>query len=147
MRQRESRQTVATVGGGQRGDDSFQRVSSRHYTTTGQSNGQAVFNAQGKPIGYIDRDGWLVKTHLDPDKHMLRKPEGWASDAAHVALPIKGMRLVTVAGVVWEASIEAWRCYGIPLDRGFGRQVVLPVRYWQLRQAGDGRQLAFALGV
>jgi hypothetical protein len=120
---------------------------SRLHDTISRPEAQAVFNAQGKPIGYVDGDGWLVKTHLDPDKHMLRKPEGWASDVAHVALPIKGIRLVTVGGVVWEAGIELWRRYAIAIDRGFGRQVVLPARYWQVHRPGDGRQLALVLGV
>lgn len=111
---------------------------------------RVVFNCQGRPVGRIASDGFLEKTGLDPSVHRLRKPEGWATDAAHLDIEgLAGVRLITKAGEVWEAPIALWRRYGIPLERGFGRQIVLPSRYWQVRRPGEvqARQLPLALGV
>lgn len=105
------------------------------HSSTKQRGGQIVYNSQGRPIGRI-LNGWLVKTGLDPAKHKLRQPEGWATDANHLELPIEGIRLTTTTGEVWEATIETWRQYGLPIDRGHGRQIVLPSRFWRVERAG-----------
>jgi len=105
--------------------------------------------AQGRVVGRIAADGWLEKTGLDPARHRLRKPEGWATDIAHLGLPIRGVRLLTVDGDVLEAPIALWRRYGIRVERGHGVQIVLPTRYWVVRRPGEpaARQLPLFAGV
>ena len=98
--------------------------------------GQLVRNASGHVVGLVASDGWLEKRGLDPKLHMLRKPPGWATDAAHLELRILGIRLVTKDGQVWESAIATWRKHGIRIRRGHGAQVVLPVRFWSVRSPG-----------
>jgi hypothetical protein len=107
---------------------------------------EPVYSAAGRVVGHLTLDGWLVKVGLDPAKHKLRQPEGWATDAAHLEIPgLRGIRIVTVAGETWEAPIALWRRYGIPLDRGHGLQVVLPARYWQVRRPGERQAVQLEL--
>lgn len=44
----------------------------------------------------------------------------------------------TESGRVYTASIKAIRNNGVPLDRGFGEQLLLPLSGWNVR---DSRQL------
>lgn len=108
-----------------------------------QTGEMQVVYAQGRPVGRIQGE-WLEKGGLDPNRHMMRSPRGWATDAGHLELPVKGIRLRTIDGEVWEATIELWRRYGVCLDRGWGTQVLLPVSFWTVRRRGV-RQLGLAL--
>ena len=74
---------------------------------------------------------------LDPQKHKLRVPEGWATAEEHLRMGICGVRLLLTDGTVLEAAIEVWQRYGIPIDRGFGQQVCLPQRYWRVTRPGE----------
>lgn len=134
-------------GGGQ-GWGSSGKTTTHPHSTTAAAPGQAVFGSNGRVVGYL-RDRWLVKVGLDPAKHKLRQPSGWATDTSHLQIPgLVGIRLLTVNGETWEAPLSAWERYGIGLDRGFGRQVVLPDRFWTVTRPGErvGQQLAFAWG-
>jgi hypothetical protein len=107
---------------------------------------EPVYSAAGRVVGHITGDGWLEKRGLDPKRHMLHTPTGWATDAVHLEIPgLRGIRLVTVTGEVWEAPLALWRRYGIPLDRGHGLQVVLPARWWQVRRPGEPEAVQLAL--
>jgi len=99
------------------------------------AQGQVVYNGQGHAVGRIE-DGWLIKRGLDPERHMLHSPSGWATDREHLRLPIVGIRLYTVTGEVWEARLELWQRYGQPLDRAWGKQVLLPARHWHVQRRG-----------
>jgi len=94
-------------------------------------------NSAGAVVGQIDK-GWLVK-RLNPALHMLRTPRGWATDVAHLE-GIKGIRIITPGGV-WEAEIGLWRRHGIEFNRGHGRQIVLPEKYWVVHTKEQGRLL------
>ena len=101
--------------------------------STSAGRGCQVYNAQGRVIGHVTPDGWLEK-HVDPAKHMLRKPAGWATDEGHLSLPIRGLRLLCPDGTRYEASLELFRRHGISIERGFGRQVVLPLGFWRVER-------------
>ena len=103
--------------------------------------GQTVFNCQGRPVGVIC-DGWLVKSGLNPARHMLRKSSGWCTDTEHLSLPIVGIRLHTVTGDCWKARLEVWRRYGTPIQRGYGAQVLLPAWFWTVTRSEALRQLS-----
>ena len=104
-----------------------------------------VFGSNGKVVGVIEPDGWLVKRNLDPEKHMLKRPPGWCTDAEHLGLPIKGFRIYTVTDEVWEAGLRLFLLFGKRLNRGYGEQVVLPARFWHVRRRAGARQLRLAL--
>lgn len=112
-----------------------------------------VYNDGGAICGEVSwmADGcWMQKWGLDPDMHQLQRPPAWATDEAHLALMrdygARGLRLHTVDGVVWTARLEAFEEFGIPLSRGYGRQVALPLRHWEVRDPSRGRQLGFYSG-
>ena len=106
-------------------------------------HGQIVYNGQGRPVGVIC-GGWLLKTGLDPARHKLRSPAGWATDAGHLEIPgLLGVRLVTISGETWEAPLSLWRRYGIPLDRRFVAQLLLPARFWAVHRPGVRQLLLF----
>ena len=67
--------------------------------------------------------------------HMLKRPPAWALDLADLlAAERAGARLVLVReqerGIVYRAPIELVRSMGIPLDRGYGKQIALPLGHW-----------------
>jgi len=115
----------------------------KYSTSRRETQGPVVYNAQGRPVGRVE-GGWLVKRGLDPERHMLRSPLGWCTDAEHLELPIRGIRLHTIDGQTWEAELELWRRYGQPLDRRWGAQVLLPAKYWRVERRGV-RQLRLGL--
>ncbi|HEX2924085.1 MAG TPA: hypothetical protein VHS28_08675, partial [Chloroflexota bacterium] len=49
-----------------------------------------------------------------------------------------GLKLYDEKGQVWEAALALFWKHGIPIDRGYGGQLALPLRYWTVT---DGRQL------
>jgi hypothetical protein len=103
-----------------------------------------VFNAQGRVVGRLSPDGWLEK-HVDPARHKLRIPSGWATDVAHLQLAgLRGVRLFLPDGTVLTSTLEDWRCHAVPVRRGFGEQVCLPDAFWTVRRPSEpqGEQLA-----
>jgi hypothetical protein len=98
-----------------------------------------AYSISGRRVGTWAQDTggcvWLVKRNLDPDRHMLRTPRGWATDASHISEMARrrawGVRLHLLSGEVWTAGLRDFEQYGVPIERGgCGAQVVLPERYW-----------------
>ena len=92
----------------------------------------AIHDHNGKVVGQIVA-GWIEKVNIDPAKHKLRSPEGYATDAAHInrltkARDAKGIRLKLIDGTVLEASIADVDKHAVQINRGYGDQVVLPMR-------------------
>jgi hypothetical protein len=84
-------------------------------------------------------DGWLRKI-VQASKHMLRSPRGWAIDAHALAAARSagalGLRIEdTESGKTYLATWAALDAHGYTFDRGYGRQIALPLRYWQLEGA------------
>ncbi len=82
----------------------------------------------------------VLECHRDPARHMLRLPRpAWALDAGALRDAAEAgcatVRIVTDAGP-WEVPLRLWRDRGIPLDRGHGAQVALPVDSWPVTPAG-----------
>ena len=66
---------------------------------------------------------------------MLRKPRGWAVDDYVIAdLHEQGVTHITVTDtekeITYAAQLVTFEQYGVPINRGFGAQVVLPLGYW-----------------
>jgi hypothetical protein len=89
-------------------------------------------------VGRLTADGWLEK-HVDPARHKLRVPSGWATDVAHLQIVgLRGVRLFLPDGSVLTSTVEDWRRHGVPVrDRGFGEQVCLPDAFWTMRRPGE----------
>jgi hypothetical protein len=85
-----------------------------------------------KVTGYVYADGWLLRTKVDPKRHMLQQPRAWATEAANLLIPgLKGIRLVCLDGTVWEADLRLWQERGFAFNRGHGDQVGLPLEWWK----------------
>ncbi len=117
-----ARQGLAAVAGSRQSDDST-----------------VFYNAHGKVVGAL-KDGWLRK-RVRTDVHQLRKPPAWCIDAAHLdrleAMGAAGVLLVDEHGTEWRATVQTFRQYGIPIDRGHGAQVALPLARWRTTVAGQ----------
>ena len=90
---------------------------------------------QGKVVGMIF-DQELVKV-VHGSKHMLRSPKGWAIDAHALATArtagAVGVRIEdTETGKVYRADLATIDTHGWQFDRGHGRQIALPLQYWQV---------------
>src|SRR4051812_2261014 len=77
------------------------------------SHSTPVYTTDGRRVGrlVVDPDGriFLEKRGLDPQRHMLRKPPGWATDTMHLEELAQrggyGVRLVCLDGSVWTAPL------------------------------------------
>jgi len=113
-----TREKPAGASGGRAwGDGGAGRT--RHANTNRELRGSQVYTSDGRVAGRLV-DGWLEK-RLDPSRHMLRAPRGWATDRAHLELQgLRGVRIIT-SDTIWEASVETWLRYGVEIERGHGR--------------------------
>ena len=111
-----------------------------HPYSTPAAAGSQVYSQQGRVVGRITPDGVYVK-RLDPARHKLRQPSGWAIDAEHLSLDWRSVRIETTSGETWTASKDAFLAHGVRLNRGFGEQVCLPDAFWSVRRAGEPQQL------
>lgn len=129
------RTPAGTSGGREHWSRAVQTPPPSPHRTTGGGETQAVYSA-GRVVGQL-RDGWLVKTGLDPARHKVRIPPGWATDADHLLIPgLKGVRLVLQDGTRLEAPIGLWQRHGLRINRGFGPQVLLCDEFWAARRPG-----------
>ncbi len=102
------------------------------HCNKGKSTGQAVFNQKGKAVGLV-KDGVFVRSFRS--EHMLQKPPALAFDLVSLgqiqALKVKTLRLTnTESGEVYSVFLSTFLEHSFPIDRGFGEQRALPLKYW-----------------
>ena len=96
-------------------------------------------------VGYVA--GTTFRKAVKGSTHLLQRPRGWAADlsslrdalaagATHIEI------LDTECGATYRASIQTMLDTGLEFDRGFGRQIVLPLADWQRPDLGEGSQLS-----
>ncbi|MEW6649421.1 MAG: hypothetical protein AB1453_04440 [Chloroflexota bacterium] len=105
-------------------------------TQTGGKPFRTYFNTSGKPAASL-RGGRLVKS-VRGSRHMLRQPPGWAVDCTILnAARLDGATSVEIRDVetnrIYTAPVSLFDQHGVTLDRGFGRQIALPLAYWSMR--------------
>lgn len=87
----------------------------------------------GKRVGYIE-DGELVKMGLEPAKHKMRKPAGWALSQAHVIIAKEaGVERVTLAmksGVRYHASFQTFLDNALYIHFADDAQFLLADEHW-----------------
>ncbi len=127
----------AASSGGLRDGQHAASVTSHGESTTqlGASQSEVRVYAQGRVVGEV-RAGVFRKSVV-ASKHMLRTPKAWALDCQSLAdAEQHGAHLVAIhdadSGRTYTATCEAIRRDGFTLDRGFGRQIALPLDRWQL---------------
>ena len=102
----------------------------------------------GRIVGWIAND--VLWKNAKESRHMLRRPRGWAWDACILE---KAERLGAShteiheqeAKVVYRAKLEDFRCHGVKIDRGFGSQICLPIRYFQVQRPGNENPIQIKL--
>lgn len=83
---------------------------------------------------------------VDARLHQLREPPAWAQDKAALdaALRAGAVDVLLVdshAGKRWTAPVDAFFEYGLPLDRGHGVQLALPVERWRCEDLREPAQM------
>jgi len=105
-----------------------------------------LYNQRRQITGSINDDGILLKTKLDPAKHQMKYPPGWAIDTAHLEILEKqkgtGVELRTIDGTRLIATLDTFKTYGQEVDRGAGKQTDLPLAYWRTL---DSKQMTLEL--
>ncbi len=137
-------------------ENSQRQIEGREFASTYNDNNttrtcgkQTVLAGNGRVVGAV-RKGVFHKT-VCASKHLLRKPEGWASDVCVLdqleALDVEWIQLDDAeTRKVYRARVGDFRLHGIPLDRGFGPQLVLPLRFWKTTQPGQPQYAQLSFG-
>lgn len=99
-----------------------------------------VYREDGRVVGQVG-DGVLIK-HARRSKHMLQKPMGWAWDETCIAqAEDAGANQTQIhddeTNQVFTASLADFHQHGIFLNRRFGKQICLPLKYWQVTKPGQ----------
>ena len=111
-------------------------------------NDKLILNDFGKIIGWVESDS--LNKNISSSKHMLLKPKGIAWDFSVLERARKdGLKKSRVydkeTGNEYEATIEDFFRYGVRINRGFGEQIVLPLKYWQKKVKGQPSPSQLAL--
>lgn len=107
--------------------------------------------AAGKIVGEV-RNGMFIK-RARGSMHMLRKPLAWAldtqslEDAAMVGAT-EVLIIDTETRTRYRASVALLRSdKAFEFNRGFGRQIGLPLRWWHVEDPSGPRQLPLEVAV
>jgi hypothetical protein len=109
-----------------------------------------MFTKKGKLIGMCK--GNSLYKNLYQSKHLLIKPRGWASDVSVLKEAERlGLEFITINelenGVEYKARINDFWLHGIPLNRGHGDQLCLPLEYWSKSEPGKAAEIQMSLQI
>ena len=94
-----------------------------------------IFSENGQIIGWIDGNAFCKK--VKASKHMLRIPRGWAWD---VFVLERARNEGLDKTIIYEKERHTVHClimrafwqHGVYLNRGYGEQICLPLKFWQV---------------
>ena len=103
------------------------------------SNVQYLRDVHGRQIAGAIVDGWLRKL-VHGSRHMLKSPRAWAidADALTVARTLGAIAVRiedTETGKIYRADLATIDAHGYRFNRGYGDQVALQLKFWQLQGA------------
>jgi hypothetical protein len=120
------------------------------HLTPQPGKGNIPVYAGSRIVGTVE--GSIFRKTISGSKHFFRNPPGIGSDISALQdAAAAGASLLQVLDRetenVYSAQIKTVYEKGIERDYGFGRQVILPFRYWNISKAADQpiEQLAFAI--
>jgi len=93
--------------------------------------------ADGRIVGELRGD--VLHKHARRE-HMLQRPPAWAWDTAILeAAENAGARFTEVecSDMIYRATLDDFKRYGFPVNRGYGAQRGLTLNYWQIRRKGE----------
>ena len=99
-----------------------------------------VRSTDGNIIGSIDND--VFTKRVQGEAHMLRTPRAWAIDCkAFIEEVFPHSNKIRVelldSGIIYEVSTKVFNSRKGYLDRGFGPQYFLPLKYWHEIREGQ----------
>ncbi len=105
--------------------------------TTTHAAGQPIYRPDGKAvIGTVEGNTFTKRTQ---SRFMLNKPRGWALDVSVLGkLDSLGVVHVVITakdtGTTYRAPLAEFskEKHGVPVNRGYGPQMCLPVGYWAI---------------
>lgn len=103
-----------------------------------------VRRADGRVVGHVI--GNELRKKVRQSIHQLLIPPSWACDVfiLEEATSLGALCVVLYEeehGLVWRAPISLFWSKGIPMNRGHGDQLALPLEYWEVEGGGGGIQL------
>ena len=99
---------------------------------------KAVFIRSGKIVGNVV--GEIFHKKMDSRKHFLRKPPAIAFDVKSIEKAERyGAKRILVFDThkreTYTATIDQIYKKGMDVNRGFGKQIALPLSYWKIESA------------
>ena len=99
-----------------------------------------IYSDTGTVIGWQEGDAICKKAYAS--KHMLQKPLGWAWDVGVLERAKqenlnKSIIYEQEKDLVYQAKLNDFYRYGVKINRGYGEQVCLPHKYWQVSKRGE----------
>jgi len=93
------------------------------------------FKIGGKVVAYFNKDTLTLEKNIKGSRHILRSPLAIAIDQSVIAYAesMQGMRVVvtdTENGKQYIAPLSHFKHHGVKINRGFGNQIALPLKYW-----------------
>lgn len=91
----------------------------------------------GNVVGQFDPETYTFYKVVKGSGHRLRSPEGWSIDSGIVA-NLEGWNCETVVikdketDEIFTVAFDTFKQYGIEIERGYGKQVVLPIKFWKV---------------
>lgn len=95
-------------------------------------------NGKTATVELQEEGGKILAIRWAAPEHMLQRPRGWAFSIELVNLLKEwGVDEIWVycGEEVWRCSMELFLVKSFPIERGFGSQLVLPIKFW-----AQGRQ-------
>ena len=97
-----------------------------------------IFGHDDRPLGTVN-GATFRKFAVRKSLHFYRKYGGWGCDTCAVdAAERAGATAIELtdleSGATYRASLAAMRTHGLPVDHGYGAQLVLPLRFWTAPQ-------------
>ncbi len=94
---------------------------------------QIFYNQRGKVIGRLV--GKTLQKKVRGSVHQLRKPSGWAWDESVLikAEELGGTEAEITdieTGTRYITNLSLFHVHGILINRGHGKQIALPIAYW-----------------
>lgn len=116
-----------------------------HHSTDGAQVQAVRAGATGRVCAAIE--GHVLRKTVRRSLHFLRKPPGIAFDVrileeARAAGVLAVLVVESEQAHIYTASLGDFERWGVPLNRGYGAQLALPLEHWQVRRPGDAVQLS-----
>lgn len=100
-----------------------------------------ISGKDGRTIGKLTTDDRVFHKRVRGSKHMLREPIGWSIDSDVIYILEKlGCSEIEIfdveSGITYTVDFTEFLAIAIPINRGYGEQLALPLTYWQYEKTG-----------